>query len=80
MKVLAIGAHPDDVELGCGGALARHVAAGDEVTMLVMTPGEMGPQGLTSRVREQEAAAAVLGVHLIWGPFSDGPSRTAARP
>ena len=39
MKVLAIGAHPDDIELGCAGALLRHVEAGDEVTMLVMTPG-----------------------------------------
>jgi LmbE family N-acetylglucosaminyl deacetylase len=72
VKVLAIGAHPDDIELGCGGALLRHVDAGDVVTMLVMTPGEMGPQGLTSRVREQEAAAAALGAALIWGPFSDG--------
>ena len=72
MKVLAIGAHPDDIELGCAGALLRHIAAGDEVTMLVMTPGEMGPQGLTSRVREQEAAAAVIGATLIWGPFEDG--------
>jgi LmbE family N-acetylglucosaminyl deacetylase len=72
MKVLAIGAHPDDIELGCAGALLRHVAAGDEVTMLVMTPGEMGPQGLTSRVREQEAASAVIGARLIWGTFEDG--------
>ena len=72
MKVLAIGAHPDDIELGCAGALLRHVAAGDEVTMLVMTPGEHGPQGLTTRVREQEAAAAVIGANLVWGPFSDG--------
>jgi LmbE family N-acetylglucosaminyl deacetylase len=72
VKVLAIGAHPDDIELGCAGALLRHVAAGDEVTMLVMTPGEMGPQGLTSRVREQEAAAAVIGANLIWGTFEDG--------
>ena len=72
MKVLAIGAHPDDIELGCAGALLRHVAAGDEVTMLVMTPGEMGPQGLTSRVREQEAASAVIGAKLIWGTFEDG--------
>jgi LmbE family N-acetylglucosaminyl deacetylase len=72
MRVLAIGAHPDDIELGCAGALLRHVAAGDQVTMLVMTPGELGPQGITSRVREQEAAAAVLGVDLIWGPFHDG--------
>jgi len=72
MKVLAIGAHPDDIELGCAGALLRHVEAGDEVTMLVMTPGEMGPQGLTSRVREQEAAAAVIGARLVWGTFEDG--------
>jgi LmbE family N-acetylglucosaminyl deacetylase len=72
VKVLAIGAHPDDIELGCAGALLRHVAAGDEVTMLVMTPGEMGPQGLTSRVREQEAAAAVIGAKLMWGTFEDG--------
>ena len=40
--------------------------------MLVMTPGEMGPQGLTTRIREQEAAAAVIGAQLVWGPFSDG--------
>jgi LmbE family N-acetylglucosaminyl deacetylase len=72
MKVLAVGAHPDDIELGCGGSLARHVAAGDEVTMLVLTPGERGPQGLTSRVREQEAAAAAIGARLMWGPFADG--------
>ncbi len=68
MKVLAVGAHPDDIELGCAGALARHVAAGDEVTMLVLTPGESGPQGLTSRVREQETASALLGVPADVGP------------
>ena len=72
MKVLAIGAHPDDIELGCGASLLRHVEAGDEVTMLVMTPGGLGPQGLTSRVREQEDAAALIGARLIWGHFEDG--------
>jgi len=72
VRVLAIGAHPDDIELGCAGALVRHVAAGDEVTMLVLTPGELGPQGLTSRIREQETAAAVIGARLVWGPFTDG--------
>lgn len=71
MNVLAIGAHPDDIELGCGGALLRHVAVGDRVTMLVMTSGERGPQLETSRVREQEAAAAVIGAELIWGGFPD---------
>ncbi len=72
MKVLAVGAHPDDIELGCGGALRAHVLAGDEVTMLVMTSGERGPQGITSRVREQEAAAQVIGATLLWGGFGDG--------
>jgi LmbE family N-acetylglucosaminyl deacetylase len=72
VKVLAVGAHPDDVELGCAGALRAHVLAGDEVTMLVMTVGDLGPQGLTSRVREQEAAAQVLGARLLWGGFEDG--------
>ena len=72
MRILAVGAHPDDIELGCGGALRAHVLAGDEVTMLVMTTGDRGPQGLTSRVREQEAAAQVLGASLVWGGFEDG--------
>jgi len=72
VKVLAVGAHPDDIELGCAGALRAHALAGDEVTMLVMTTGDRGPQGLTSRVREQEAAAQVLGASLLWGGFDDG--------
>jgi len=72
MNVLAVGAHPDDIELGCAGALLRHVAAGDKVTFLVMTTGERGPQDSVSRVLEQEAAAARIGADLIWGGFPDG--------
>ena len=37
MKVLAIGSHFDDVELGCGGSLAKHVAKGDEVVVYIAT-------------------------------------------
>lgn len=67
-SVLAVGAHPDDIELGCGGALAKHVAAGDRVTMLVVTRGEEGPGDSQERVREQLRAVEVLGVHeLLWG-------------
>jgi LmbE family N-acetylglucosaminyl deacetylase len=72
MKVLAVGAHPDDIELGCGGALAAHVAAGDEVTMLVMTDGRSGPGRVPQRILEQEAAADVLDVQLVWGDVPDG--------
>jgi LmbE family N-acetylglucosaminyl deacetylase len=69
-RVLAIGAHPDDIELGCGATLLAHYAAGDAVTMLVMTGGENGPVGsdsISSRRQEQEQAARILGAQLRWG-------------
>lgn len=73
-SVLAVGAHPDDVELGCGGTLLAHAAAGDAVSVLVMTGGENGPgDGCLPEVRrrEQEAAARVLGARLFWGGLPD---------
>jgi LmbE family N-acetylglucosaminyl deacetylase len=74
-SVLAIGSHPDDIELGCGGTLAKHVASGDDVHMLVITTGEAGPGEVSNRVQEQISAALVLGVpreHLFWGELPDG--------
>ncbi|MGY1813018.1 PIG-L deacetylase family protein [Blastococcus sp. SYSU D00820] len=74
LRVLAIGAHPDDIELGCGGALLAHVAAGHTVTMLVVTGGENGPgdgaRGAGRRA-EQEQAAALIGARLVWGGLRD---------
>jgi LmbE family N-acetylglucosaminyl deacetylase len=72
VRVLAIGAHPDDIELGCGATLAAHRARGDDVTLLVMTTGEQGPQAARSRVHEQQEAARLLGARLEWGGFDDG--------
>lgn len=68
--VLAIGAHPDDVEIGCGGTLLRHAALGHRVTMLVMSSGEAGgPEGL----RREEAAIAArrLGARLVLETLPD---------
>lgn len=65
-RVLAVGAHPDDIELGCGGALLAHRAAGDEVTLLVLTSGQNGPGDPTVRRAEQNAAAQRLGAAVIW--------------
>ena len=70
--MLAVGAHPDDIELGCGGALLAHKERGDRLGLLVMTTGEQGPQASRSRVLEQEDAAAILGAELLWGGFEDG--------
>jgi LmbE family N-acetylglucosaminyl deacetylase len=71
-NVLAIGAHPDDVELGVGGTLVRHIARGDRVTLLVMTRGELGVHEDASRSGEQHRATETLGAHLLWGGFRDG--------
>ena len=72
MNVVAVGAHPDDIELGCGATLLKHRANGDRVTLLVMTTGERGPQDARSRIAEQEDAASMLGADLRWGGFTDG--------
>ena len=70
-NVLAIGAHPDDIELGCGATLLAHRRAGHAVTMLVMTAGR-GDAEQRARPDEQEEAAALLGAALVWGGFQDG--------
>jgi LmbE family N-acetylglucosaminyl deacetylase len=71
MNILAIGCHPDDIELGCGGTLIRHAQRGDRVTMLVLTTGQATKQGIGLRRGEQEAAAAAIGADLRWGGFED---------
>ena len=76
MKVLAIGAHFDDVELGCGGALVSHVARGDEVYVYVATvSGYTNQHDLTVRSNEvargeAEKAMNLLGItQLFCGEF-----------
>jgi LmbE family N-acetylglucosaminyl deacetylase len=75
MNVLAIGAHFDDIELGCGGALAKHVANGDNVYAYVATKsGFTNYKNIEIRsddvaIQEGEAAMKVLGVKLIKGSF-----------
>jgi N-acetylglucosamine malate deacetylase 1 len=62
LDVLAIGAHPDDVELGCGGTLARLAGEGRQVGILHLTRGERGTRGTPEeRLAEAERAAAALG-------------------
>ncbi len=79
MNVLALGPHPDDAEIGCGGALALHADRGDRVTVACATDGEAGgigtaPAALAAIRREEAtAAAAVLGAaELRFLGFPDG--------
>lgn len=61
--ILAIGVHPDDVELSCAGTLIRHIETGHKVGVLDLTQGELGTRG-TPEIRLQEAAdsAALMGL------------------
>ncbi|WP_314646005.1 response regulator [uncultured Microbacterium sp.] len=62
--VLAVGAHPDDVEIGVGGALSAHAAAGDDITILTLSRGSRGGDA-DSRQNESLAAAEMLGARLF---------------
>jgi len=65
VDVLAIAAHRDDVELTCGGTLAKAARAGHRVGILDLTQGETGTRGdAATRAAEAERAARVLGVHV----------------
>ena len=78
LDVLAIGAHPDDVELGCGGTLARLASEGRAVGILHLTRGERGTRGTPEgRQAEAEAAAAALGAKAMdFLDCGDGGLRT----
>ena len=70
-NVLAIGAHPDDIEIGCGGTLIKFSEQGHKVHLLVMTNGSMGEDPLV-RTEEQMAAKSILGAEKIfWGGYED---------
>lgn len=66
VDVLAIGSHPDDVELGCGATLAQLVDAGRRVGIVHLTQGELGTRGtVEGRRREAERAGAALGAAVV---------------
>ncbi|MBB1149607.1 MULTISPECIES: bacillithiol biosynthesis deacetylase BshB1 [unclassified Myroides] len=63
VDILAFGAHPDDVELGCGATLAKEIHLGKKVGIIDLTQGELGTRGSAEiRAQEAAAAAAILGV------------------
>jgi LmbE family N-acetylglucosaminyl deacetylase len=69
-SILAVGAHPDDVEIGVGGTLAAHANAGDRLTILTLSRGAIGGE-VDLRRREAEAAADVVGAQLVHLDFED---------
>ena len=71
VRVLALGAHPDDIEAGCGGTLIKYALSGHRIFLMVMTAGERGGKG-TARKREQQRASRHLRAEKIfWGGYPD---------
>ncbi len=71
MNILALGAHPDDIEFGCGGTFLKFSKEENNIYFLVLTRGEYGgdPQ---LRHKEQEEALKLLGIKKIfWGGYTD---------
>lgn len=71
MNILAIGAHPDDIEFGSGGTLLKYSRKGHSVSILVLTEGSFGGDP-SIRIKEQQAAADFMAVRgVFWGGFKD---------
>ena len=77
MNILAIGAHPDDLDISCGGTLLRFRRTGENVVMCVVTDGRAHPLGNPEEVsarrrQEAQASADLIGAELVWLGFPDG--------
>lgn len=71
MNILAIGAHPDDIEYGCAGTLIKYAERDHRIHLMVLTGGEEGGEG-EIRNREQHAAAKIIGSkQVFWGGYRD---------
>ncbi len=72
VDILAIGAHPDDIEFTCGGILAKMASQGKSIVMVHLTSGERGTNG-TPEIRRKEAknAADVIGAEVVILDFPD---------
>ena len=71
MNILALGPHPDDIEIGCGATLLKFARAGHKVFLYIATYGELGGDRMT-RKQEQIESGEYIGVEKIfWGEFPD---------
>ena len=71
MNVLAIGAHPDDLEFGCAGTLIQHAQRGDTVFMMVITDGKMGGDTAIRESEQREAAKIIGAQDVFFGGYAD---------
>ncbi len=71
MNILAIGAHPDDIEFGCGGTLIKYAKEGHNVYFLVLTMGGVGGNPRIRKKEQEEAVKFMKAKQVFWGGFRD---------
>jgi len=71
MNILAIGAHPDDIEIGCFGVLAQHHKKKDKIFGIILTNGELADDP-KKRIQECKKSTKLINMNLIFGNFPDG--------
>lgn len=71
MRVLAIGAHPDDIEFGCAGTLMKYADYGHDVYLFMATDGGMGGVVETRREEAEKAAELIGAREILWGGYRD---------
>ena len=71
MNILAIGAHPDDIEFGCGGTLIKYAQKGHNIYFLVLTTGGIGGDPKIRKKEQEDAAKFMKAKQVFWGDFQD---------
>ena len=71
MNVLAVGAHPDDIEYGCGGTLVRYAQQGHRVYLLIVTDGGLGGETEVRRAEQREAGRILGAEEIFFGGYRD---------
>lgn len=71
MNILAIGAHPDDIEIGCGGSLIKYSGAGHGIYFLIMTGGEMGGDARIRKTEQSNSAKIIRVKDVLFQDYPD---------
>ena len=71
MNVLALGAHPDDIEYGCGGMLTKYAEKGHEVFLWIASDGSLGGEGAVRRQEQTDSALIIGAREVFWGDYRD---------
>ena len=71
VNILAIGAHPDDIEFGCGGTLIKYAQKGHRLFLLVMTKGGLGAESAKREAEQMDSKKILSAEEVFWGGYED---------